>query len=464
MKPISILVIVLMLQGFAHAQPKETEKPPLSDSLKGEQIEEKIESRFIGHVKWVKMDDKSEKEVVPIGIRPRWLVAVEIISIEKPFKPFDKKGQVVLLVPSPTRLLGIYSNNKPEELFQFIISGVLRDDKPEYKFVSAGTYLEPQENASSLKQERHSLTDVLEQTEDSLKVFDLKVMNRNFLDMVTLVHTEYPAKIRSAAALRLKATDPTNSLFMEVFNDSNPDVRLGAINAIAVKTLVKEKTKACPMELVQALFDENQRVRELASCYVYDYDEFPKESLPLLIKVLRDSDPTIQQAIAGNFYRLGDIAKEGVPDLIKLLDHKDPWIRHNASISLWYITRQPKLFLRTTVELNSMVTPEGAKDQLTPGVATAYFFMTLEEEVPEELGSELIALLTDSSSQIRASAARLLIPMASRDKMNKKILQELKVEEALEKLTKDPEWKVRQQAKISLEKLKKMEEQEGLKR
>jgi HEAT repeat protein len=285
-------------------------------------------------------------------------------------------------------------------------------------------------------------------------LINFRVINQNIKDMIALVHTEYPAASRSAAANRLRVSDSTNPLFEELIDDSNPDVRSAAINAVGVRAIVKEKTKVCPMELIHALLDKDKRVRNSANNYFVAFDEFPKESLPLLLKALHHEDNDVQSNVAGVIYHLGDAAKDAVPDLLKELDNKDSMVRHNATVSLWYITHRPELILRTNLEILSIKTSPEPEYSWKPEVVSAYFIKMIGEESPKEVGLALIDLLTDSSPKIRATSARSLGALAKGDKTVRSKLLEIKADEFIKKLLEDPDESVRLDAERALENLK----------
>jgi HEAT repeat protein len=451
MKFLSILVIVFVLQGFVQAQQTEAQKNPFLDSSKEAKNEEKIESRFVGRVKWVKREGMWEGEAVPVGFDQHFLVAVDILSIEKPFKPFDHKGQVVLLVHSPSRLFKVVDPNRKK--FAFTITGVLRDEKPIYTFAEADKYTKSHKEEIPHQKTTANFEKASQRDEGDYEIYDFRSMNRNFNDMVALVHTEYPEAIRSAAANRLRVVDHTNPILFELFDDPNADVRMAAINAVAVKYYVDEKAKVCPMELIRALFDKNEQVRSLAGCYVGVFDELPRESLPLLVKALESQDRLIQHNVAGIFDKFGDAAKDAVPNLTKALEYKDPWVRHNATVSLWHITHDPKLFLRTNLDILSKHTVTEDGNNFTPEAITGSFIIMIGKEAPKEVGQALIDFLADSSPNIRASAVRSLRALAIDDKKAKSVLQELKTEEVLRKLLKDEDEEVQREALFALEKI-----------
>ena len=58
-------------------------------------------ARFTATVKWIEPIGGRAATVVPIGVDPRWLVAVEVLSAEKVTESFPKKGGVILAIHSP---------------------------------------------------------------------------------------------------------------------------------------------------------------------------------------------------------------------------------------------------------------------------------------------------------------------------------------------------------------------------
>jgi HEAT repeat protein len=451
MKLFFILLVAFVLPSFPQAALAGTDETPPSDTH-SEKKEEKIKSRFVGRVKWVRMKGNWIGNALPIGVEPKWLVAIDILAIEEAVQPFEKKGRIVILIHSPTRVLGLAESYRGK-VYEFTITGVLRDGKYSYNFVEATEEADRKNKGlTSLEKKK----DVQIDREESGYLADLRrfaVIDQNFTDLVALVHTEYPAAKRSAAADRLRVSDRTNPLFFPLVQDSNPRVRSAAINAVAVKAAVEEKIRICPKELIEALSDDNEDVRHLASNYLELFEQLPDKSVPLLLKALEHSDTWTQQNLAGKIYQFADAAGEAVPLLTKLLDHEDPLVRHNATVSLWYITHRPELVLKTNLELNCMNTPADEQKAVSPEVASAFFFKTIAEEAPKEVASELIRLCGDASPQIRSAAARLLGATAQTDKVVRTMLHELKTEEALQKLLSDPEEKVRRYAEDALQKL-----------
>lgn len=130
MKRIAVTAIVLMLVGFAHAQQQPDQRlPPPGEPL----------ARFNGKVKWIEVMGRREAKAVPIGTHDlNWLVGIEIVSIEKPAKPFDKKGEQTLLIHSPSQLFHQPSDEETVgKDYSFKIFGDLKDGIPRYTWAEA---------------------------------------------------------------------------------------------------------------------------------------------------------------------------------------------------------------------------------------------------------------------------------------------------------------------------------------
>lgn len=95
--------------------------------------------RFVAEVKWIEMTGKRTATVVPVGVVDlHWLVGIEILSIEKPAKHFDKKGQQVLLIHSPTLLFQEGSQtNILGKKYLFSVFGEIEDGVPHYEYAEA---------------------------------------------------------------------------------------------------------------------------------------------------------------------------------------------------------------------------------------------------------------------------------------------------------------------------------------
>ena len=96
--------------------------------------EQPIEARFVADVKWIKVIGKRKATVVAIGPDPRWLVAIDIVSLEKPATPFTQKGRMILAIHSPVKLFAVEGKEAVGKVYTFTLSGVMREGRPSYRY------------------------------------------------------------------------------------------------------------------------------------------------------------------------------------------------------------------------------------------------------------------------------------------------------------------------------------------
>lgn len=89
-----------------------------------------FEARFTAKVRWIEPIGSREAKVIPIGVDPRWLVGVEILSIEKPVERLDRKCDAILAIHSPVKTFLAEREKIPGKVYVFSISGVMRDGRP----------------------------------------------------------------------------------------------------------------------------------------------------------------------------------------------------------------------------------------------------------------------------------------------------------------------------------------------
>jgi len=75
--------------------------------------------------------------VVPVGVDPRWLVEIDVLSIDKAEGRFDKKGPVILAIHSPVMVFRKDREHVPGKVYQFTISGSTSDGRPTYDVAEA---------------------------------------------------------------------------------------------------------------------------------------------------------------------------------------------------------------------------------------------------------------------------------------------------------------------------------------
>jgi len=96
-----------------------------------------IEAQFTARVRWIETIGRRNAEVVPIGVDPRWVVGIEILSIQKPADRFDKKGDTILAIHNPVRVFLDDREKTLGKLYEFKTVGFLHDGRPTYLRVEA---------------------------------------------------------------------------------------------------------------------------------------------------------------------------------------------------------------------------------------------------------------------------------------------------------------------------------------
>lgn len=122
MKFVGAIAFALALVAQVHAK---DQGPPPKEPL----------ARFNAKVKFIEIIGKREGTAVPVGTQfdLKWLVGIEITSVEKAAKPFEKKGDDILLIHSPSLFFG-----KPEKKvlgreFSFKLFGEMKDGVPRFQ-------------------------------------------------------------------------------------------------------------------------------------------------------------------------------------------------------------------------------------------------------------------------------------------------------------------------------------------
>ena len=96
-----------------------------------------LEARFTATIKWVEILGKREARAAFMDHDARWLVAVEIASIEKSSPLFDRTAEVILAVHSPARLLARSGESAAGKSYRFRLGGEIRQGKPVYDWIRA---------------------------------------------------------------------------------------------------------------------------------------------------------------------------------------------------------------------------------------------------------------------------------------------------------------------------------------
>jgi beta-lactamase regulating signal transducer with metallopeptidase domain len=129
---------VLTLNGKQKAEKPLPAPSPAASAAKEEDAtqtpppgkEPTIEARFTAKVEWIEIEGKRKADAVPVENDPHWLLGIDILSVEKAERPFDKNGKAVLLIHSPARLFAGEEAKAPGKTYLFKLFGKMRDGRP----------------------------------------------------------------------------------------------------------------------------------------------------------------------------------------------------------------------------------------------------------------------------------------------------------------------------------------------
>jgi hypothetical protein len=105
----------------------------------------KVEARFTAKVEWIELEGNRDSDVVPVGFDAHFLVGIEILSVEKAAKHFDKKGKVVLLIHSPAILFhGVEREKVPGRVYLFKVFGDMSNGRPHFGYAETEEIKSPE--------------------------------------------------------------------------------------------------------------------------------------------------------------------------------------------------------------------------------------------------------------------------------------------------------------------------------
>jgi hypothetical protein len=197
--------------------------------------------------------------------------------------------------------------------------------------------------------------------------------------------------------------------------------------------IASKRREPCPLAVVAALLDRDERVSEAADTCAGLFQHFPPGSLELLLRYAEiveadKRDPlTLIAANIGPHDPITLIARAGGKDprglavIHRALRHDRFQVRHNARVALFEATDDFVPFLRYLVRLQEdqagILGPVDEKSWEGRTQETSYHLARLgsvfriidwADSRPEDLARGLVALLDDSSPAIRRGAARLI--------------------------------------------------------
>jgi HEAT repeat protein len=263
-----------------------------------------------------------------------------------------------------------------------------------------------------------------------------------------------------------KEADATKAIpaLTKCLEDEDPEIRGDACLALAEIAFLNKL--ACPLPVLNALFDPSADVRMTAASYVDVYSKYPDETRKLLRRAMNHKDAHVRANIPIVLAKVGGNDEEILADLRKATEDTEPQVRHNAFIALWNLTKDLPLLVAHLLDAVEAAAELGSpKEQETPEMKTrramiefialgsAMRLRELGEKQPADLAPVLIKLLSDKSARLRRLAARTLGATARINDDARAVLKKLEADKELMKLFDDPNEEVRAEAKKALKRI-----------
>lgn len=243
--------------------------------------------------------------------------------------------------------------------------------------------------------------------------------------------------------------------------DEDGEIRAAALNTAAVIGMIYKLP--CPREVVETAFHDDPATRHLGSSFIGVFDEVPAELIPLLLRAIEHEDSFVRQSVAAPLGQSGSKDERTAPALKKAIKDKEISVRLQAYSGLIHATGEYEFAIPFWVETsdgchdNVPYNPEtGEGDMYSEehetfeGVASASSLRHRGGAHPKEVGTILLKLLGNESPKIRRSAARALGGIVADHPETKKVFDELRVPDALQKLRSDREGTVRVEAATAI--------------
>lgn len=239
--------------------------------------------------------------------------------------------------------------------------------------------------------------------------------------------------------------------------DKDAEVREKALTALAI--IAHDYQKVCPNVLINAFFDANEDVRWAAINHHSVFQEYPQETIPLLIRALDHRANEVRSAAASTLGNTGSKTDFVLAALNKASQDKDPTTRNNAFVSLWKLDKNWDRHVRHLVRCAADANDVGEladdatdaqkrdRDSITLlGTMAREHLPRLARENPVEFSSALVKLFADVGPALRIQALKTLCSIAKEESKVKEIAASPQGQSHLRKLIRDPESKVRAEA------------------
>lgn len=136
--------------------------------------------------------------------------------------------------------------------------------------------------------------------------------------------------IRIQALIALGKIAGSEPILLKMLSDSVPVVRLAALEAL----LTSSSGEIAALAVTECLIDENDEVRNSALGYLRNFNSFPPESVPRLVKALKSKNQEIQRSAALALGMTGCKSSEVIAALVNVIPDGSGQVNLNAITSL----------------------------------------------------------------------------------------------------------------------------------
>lgn len=196
---------------------------------------------------------------------------------------------------------------------------------------------------------------------------------------------------------------------------------------------------ACPLPVVKALNDEDERIRAGAAAMLALYERYPKEAIPILFAAVESDDLDVRSSIPFALKDAVGKTPKVLETLKQMFADPEPMVRNNAYAAHFELTGNLDVYvpylLRTTSDLKEPPQSETkAQKQLRElqTVRVAMHFYRLTRERPNDLATTLVANLSHAEAAVRQCALRNLRAMCISSKTSFRAVERLEPQEKLE--------------------------------
>lgn len=271
-------------------------------------------------------------------------------------------------------------------------------------------------------------------------------INRLAADQPAELRKQTLEQLREKKAPEYKELIP---LLTGMLEDADLELRYEVIVTLGLQ--LKYHEQPCSLKLVQACFNSTEKQEE-AIAVLGIFESFPKEAVPVFLEHVESENFMIRHSVM-NFLGATSVSDEDVLlALRKGTEDPDILVRGNALVALARVSDDYELVVPRWIPIIESFYDDGsdaAKSQLA-ATGTMMALRRLGQQHPEEIGQVLMSLMDHESPEIRGPAARLLGAVAQDNPESFRALKDLKADEAIRPLLRDPDATVRRNAALGL--------------